>query len=280
MDAAGKTHPKRGESKMSAFKYIIFVIGTFIKLSLFLLVCFVLRYVCPMITEYYAGYYLPSAAVCFVTLLFLAIVEENKRSFFATGYAVENIIAGSASGFAVILVAMAAQWLLGNLKVDGFAVSIYPYDAIADAFLKGFFPAVVFFGYFFHIIMSDFGSIPASIISTLCYTAYECFVDHYYISDIILAKDFTDPLLIPMLLNFILTGAISSLLIIHIGDMRSATAFLTFLALTKSLVPVALTATLNGRALRYNSLDSEFILTMVLGVFFVLLLFSALDRER
>lgn len=265
---------------MSGLKYIIHAVGTFIKLSLFLIVCFALRIICPMITEYYAGFFLPSAAVCFVSFLFLVVVEENKRSFFAAGYMLENILPGAASGFVVILIAMSAEWVFGHIKVTGLTDSFLPNDAIVNAFSMGFFPAVVFFGYFFHIIMCDFGCIPAGIISTLCYTAYECFVDHSQAGEIILAKHFTDPILLPMVLNFILTGAISSVLIVFLGDMRSAAAFITISELTKGLAPAALTATLNGKVLKPESMDCEFVLTVVLGVFFVLLLFSALDRER
>ncbi len=216
-------------------KYFKFFVVTVLKLTVFLLLCAVLFWLTGIrgLIKGAAAYIIPPAAAAVITWIFLSAVEGGKRSFFAKGYMVENIIQGAVGGILVYVLAFFLLFVTGNAAVNGVNTDFDTRDILFDAMLYGLFGGIAVFGYFFHIIKTDFGAIPAVIISSAIYAVFSAFAHGSDGMAIMRDGDFSNPEVIIYAVNMLLIGAASGLYILAKGDMRSACAFLSLLSITE-----------------------------------------------
>lgn len=211
---------------MADRRYAKFFAGSVIKLGVFLAFCGAACHASLRFLPSPFDRLVPTAAAIVISWFFLTVVEGNKRSFFAKGFLVENVVPGGVWGFAAAFA--------GPLIGLAFKVRYFNWNAdidITEIFLKSvaswLFGAVVIFGYFFHIIRQDFGAIPAVIISSLLYG----FFSAYGVSSGVITYD----IIIPAAAYFAVIGAAAGVLILQLGDMRSAVAFLFIFGVTAEL---------------------------------------------
>ena len=208
---------------MADRQYAKFFAGSVIKLVMFLAFCAAAGYVSKLFLPSPFDVLVTAAAAIVISWFFLTVVEGNKRSFFAKGFLAENVLPGGSWGFGaafagtLIGLAFKVRWINWNADVD---IS----EMFLTAVATGLFSAIVIFGYFFHIIRYDFGSIPAVIISALLYGALSAYE----------AKTglITYNIIIPAAAYYSVIGAAAGILILQLGDMRSAAAFLFIYSLT------------------------------------------------
>lgn len=258
----------------------MFVLGSVAKMIIFLVLCLAVEIFIPNVADGVTAQLVPSVIAIIVSYVFLTMIEQNKRSFFSKGYMLENLIGGIATGFCVIALALVAEWVFGNLRVAGVDSSYNFASSVAVAVSQGLFPALLIFGYIFHIIMSDFGCITAGIFCSLGYTAYECFHAYKPAGQLILAGKYDDPVLVPVILNFVLVGAVCSVMVYYFGDVRSAAGFLTFMSFTRAAAIGLLNPLYKGDFMAYSALNSSFMLTVALAAAFFILLTNAVKKDQ
>lgn len=211
---------------MADRRYAGFFAASVIKLVMFLAFCGA--------ADYASKRFLPSPYYCLVSIaaaivlswFFLTALEGNKRSFFAKGFMLENVVPAGVWGFWVafggtlIGLAFKVRYINWDASIDITKIFL---TALSSDLLYG----IVIFGYFFHIICHDFGAIPAVIISAIIYglcSAYEVS------SGLIIYKA-----IVPAAAYFAVIGIAAGVLIIRLGDMRSAVSFLFIYRLTAEL---------------------------------------------
>ncbi len=219
------------------------ILDIVIKLLLFLAFCAGAAYLCGrFVPEKYAFAAVPiSAAV--ISWVFLTYIEEGKRSFFAKGYLLENVIIGFAAGAAVFCVACAVEWLTGDLVFRGFADNFdigIPFNAVCSHEL---FAGIVIFGCFFHIIRMDMGTIPAVVLSSVLYGLFGAF-DRF---GAFIVPDNEESII--SLSALLLTGAAAGLIQLRLGDVRSSCAFLAVQGFTDRSLGTFLLCYYKGRSL-------------------------------
>lgn len=208
---------------MADRRYAKFFAGSVIKLALFLALCGGAGYASKLLLPSPFDVLVTTAAAIVLSWFFLTIVEGNKRSFFAKGFIAENVVPGGFWGFAaafagtLIGLAFKVRYINWNADID---IS----EIFLTAVASGLFSAIVIFGYFFHIIRQDFGSIPAVIISALLYGALSA----YQAEKGIVTYD----IIIPAAAYHAVIGTAAGILIIQLGDMRSAASYLFIYSLT------------------------------------------------
>lgn len=208
---------------MADRQYAKFFAGSVIKLVMFLAFCAAADYVSKLFLPSPFDVLATTVAAIVISWVFLTVIEGNKRSFFAKGFFAENVAPGGAWGFGVafagtlIGLAFKVRWINWDADLDFTEIFL-------TAVSSGLFSAIVIFGYFFHIIRQDFGSIPAVIISALLYGALSAYEAK--------AGLITYDIIIPAAAYYSVIGTAAGILIIHLGDMRSAAAFLFIYSLT------------------------------------------------
>lgn len=208
---------------MADRRYANFFAGSVIKLALFLALCGGAGYASKLLLPSPFDVLVTTAAAIVLSWFFLTIVEGNKRSFFAKGFIAENVVPGGFWGFAaafagtLIGLAFKVRYINWNADID---IS----EIFLTAVATGLFSAIVIFGYFFHIIRQDFGAVPAVIITSLLYG----FLSAYGVSSGLITYN----IIIPAAAYYTVIGAAAGILILQLGDMRSAAAFLFIYSLT------------------------------------------------
>lgn len=209
------------------FKYIKFFFTTVLKLLMFLVLCFGAAFLCRRANYPLSSIAPPLPAACF-TFIFLTAAEGGGRSFFCKGYLLENMIPGALWGLGAAAAGPLLGLGLGALSLHALPDSFDIRDNLYYACGTGLFLSVVIFGYFFHIIQMDFGGVPAVIISALLYGTVITAQGGYFSS--------ADPRQLALTIAyFALIGTAPGLLILNLGDMRSAAAFLFMESFCSSL---------------------------------------------
>lgn len=202
---------------MADRQYAKFFMGTMIKLSLFIVFCAAASYLSQRLLSSPFDRLVPAAAAVVITWFFLMALEENKRSFFAKGYFLQNFFVGGVWGFG----AAVAGPLIGlAFKVREF--NWFPdwdiNEMLLNAAASVLFLAIVVYGYFFHILLTDFGAIPAIIISSVVYGLLSAVG--------VASGTISHEILLPAAAYYAIIGIGAGMLILGLGDMRSAVAFL------------------------------------------------------
>lgn len=202
---------------MADKKYGSFFMGTMIKLSLFLVLCAAADHFSGRIVPKPFDKLVPALAAVFITWFFLTVIEKRSRSFFASGYLLQNVIIGGLWGLGA---AVAGPLIDLAFKVRRF--NLFPdidlNGIMLDSVATGLFFAIVIYGYFFHILLSDFGAIPAIAVSSLVYGLLSAFE--------VMAGYMAYDVLMPAMAYYAILGVAAGMLEIAVGDMRSAAAFL------------------------------------------------------
>lgn len=202
-------------------KYAAFVGSFVVKLLIYLLLCAGAFWGAGFANPPFNSL-IPPVAAAFLCFLFLTVIEEGKRSFFSKGYCLENVVPGAAAGAAVYIIMLFAAFLKGDFTFTGLENSFDLTQTFLCAAGTYLFAAIAVYGYFFHIVQKDFGSITAVILSAVLYALFFlkltggliALADGVSLSEGVYAA------------SFLFTGVISGLLIVRQGDMRSAAAFL------------------------------------------------------
>ncbi len=212
-------------------KYIAFVGRSILKLLIYLMLCGG-AYLLSAFADPPFDSLIPPAAAALLCFLFLSVIEEGKRSFFSKGYLLENVIPGAASGLAVYVIIVLAAFIMGDFNFTGLdsgfdLTEMFLYDAKNYLFI-----GIAVYGYFFHIVQKDFGSITAVLLSAALYAAFSLYRTGYgaIFADGLTASEGV------YALSFLLTGIIAGIIIVRRGDMRSAAAFLFVYGLCVLLV--------------------------------------------
>lgn len=175
--------------------------------------------------------FLPAAACIVITLVFLILVEQRSRSFFATGYMLENILLGGVAGIVSFALIAAAEYMQGSARFTGLPENIDPGKLIVSVFSGGLLAGIVIFGYFYHIISRDIGFEAAIILSALLY-------------GLGFAGGFgADPLTAA---NLVLLGAAAGCVQYYLGDVRSSAAFLCLFELASDLYSLSFKSEADG----------------------------------
>ncbi|MBQ5332390.1 MAG: hypothetical protein J6K92_03905 [Oscillospiraceae bacterium] len=194
-----------------------FFLVTMIKLSFFLILCEAANYFSLRLVPAPFNKLIPPLAAAVITWFFLTVIERNSCSFFAKGYFLQNVIIGGLWGFGAAvagpLVALAFNVRQFNWFADCDITKI-----MLDSAASGLFLAIVVFGYFYHILISDFGAIPAIIISSLIFGLLSAVE--------VLSGVVAHDILLPAAAYYAIIGTAAGMLILGMGDMRSAAAFL------------------------------------------------------
>lgn len=211
---------------MADRRYAKFFAGSVIKLVMFLTLCAGADHASRLFLPKPFDSIASAAAAIVISWFFLTVIEGNKRSFFAKGFLVENVVPGGVWGFGTAFA--------GSLIGLAFKVRFINWDASPDiteiflsAISSGLFYGIVIFGYFYHVICQDFGAIPAVIISALLYGLCSA----YGVTSGIITYN----IIIPPAAYYAVIGAAAGVLIIRLGDMRSAVSFLFINSLTAEL---------------------------------------------
>ena len=202
---------------MADKQYAKFFAGSVIKLVMFIVLCAAAAYASERFLPSPFDRLAPTAAAIVISWFFLTVIEGGKRSFFAKGFFLENVVPGGSWGFGTALI--------GTLIGLAFKVRYFNWNAdidVTEMFLasvaSGLFYSIVIFGYFFHIIRHDFGAIPAVIITSLLYGFFSSFG--------VSSGLITYNIIIPSAAYYAVIGAAAGILILQHGDMRSAAAYL------------------------------------------------------
>lgn len=206
---------------MADTKYGKFVLGSVIKLAVFLVLCAGV-YICSRFLGSPADKLLPTVMAVIFTFIFLAAVEGGKRSFFSKGYMLENIVPGAAYAAAIYVLSFFVLFVLGEVHITGITSGFDLTEIFLQTVKFWLFAGIAVYGYFFHILQKDFGSVTAVLISALLFTVFavsstaglSSYFDGITSEEVIIAVD------------FLLLGIIAGLLIVRCGDMRSAASFL------------------------------------------------------
>lgn len=219
---------------MADTKYFGFVLRSIAKLLIYFVICLAALTLCLRFIPLPWGFLAVPVIVGAVTWFFLAYVEQGKRSFFATGYLLENVVPGGLTGLCAFAVPAAVLLIMGTLRVSGIAPEFDLTDAFYKAFCDQLFAGIVIFGYIFHIIKKDFGMITAMIICPLLYV----FFGRTDLSGFVL---FTGPqtgLMYMALANVFLTGLCAGAVQLNRGDMRASCAMLLIMGFIENAFPV------------------------------------------
>lgn len=217
-------------------QYTKFVMGTVLKLALFLGLCGGAYYASGRFLHYPFDRIVPVASAFVITAVFLLVVERDRRSFFAKGYLLENAVMGSLWGLGcavfgpLIGLAFKTRYFYWNADPD---INGILFDTLSSGTLY----AVIIFGYFFHIIRYDFGAVPAVIISSVAFGL----LCAYGTSQGLI----THNILIPAAAYYAVIGAAAGMLILQLGDVRSAVIFIFIYSFISEL---AETFTRGGRS--------------------------------
>ena len=204
---------------MADTKYGKFVLGSILKLAVFIVLC-AGAYIASRFLGSPADKLLPSVMAVIFTFIFLAAVEGGKRSFFSKGYVLENIVPGAVYAIVIYGLSFFVLFVLGETHITGITSGF-------DLVKFWLFAGIAVYGYFFHILQKDFGSITAVLLSALLFLIFavsqtaglSSYFDGISSEEAIIAID------------FFLIGIIAGLLIVRCGDMRSAASFLFFYGL-------------------------------------------------
>lgn len=202
---------------MADKEYGKFFLGTMVKLSLFLVFCAAAEYLSLRFVPAPYNKLVPPLAAAVITCFFLIVIEGNTRSFFAKGYFLRNTMIGGMWGLGAAvagpLVGLAFKVREFNWNAD------CDFTEIAlDSAASGLFLAIVVYGYFYHILVSDFGAIPAIIVSSAVFGLFSA-VD-------VLSGTLTHRILLPAAAYYAVIGIAAGMLILGMGDMCAAAGFL------------------------------------------------------
>lgn len=221
---------------MADRQYTKFVLGTAAKLAVFLGLCGGAYYASGRFLHYPLDGIAPIIGAAVITAFFLFVAERDRRSFFAKGYLLENAVVGGMWGLGCAvfgpLIGLALKTRYFYLNADPDINGI-----LLGTLSSGTLYALIIFGYFFHIIRYDFGAVPAVIISAaafglLCsYGASQGLISHN--------------ILIPAAAYYAVIGAAAGMLILQLGDVRSAVMFIFVYSFVSEL---AETFTRGGRS--------------------------------
>lgn len=215
---------------MADIKYGGFVLKTILKLAVYLVICGGTYLLCGRFAPSPADKIVPVAIAVIVSWFFLTYIEQGKRSFFAKGYMVENIMVGAFAGVLLFVVPMAVEWVLGGVTFSRVNTDFDIREPLTAALTGALFTGIVIYGYFFHIIKSDFGSVPAVIISAMLFTVSP-------MNDLYNFVKYDDiPVKPVFILNMFLTGIAAGLIILYQGDMRSACGLLCLFRFSEKFV--------------------------------------------
>ena len=156
---------------MADTKYGKFVLGSILKLAVFIVLC-AGAYIASRFLGSPADKLLPSVMAVIFTFIFLAAVEGGKRSFFSKGYVLENIVPGAVYAIVIYGLSFFVLFVLGETHITGITSG---FD-LTEIFLKivkfWLFAGIAVYGYFFHILQKDFGSITAVLLSALLFLIF------------------------------------------------------------------------------------------------------------
>ena len=137
---------------MADTKYGKFVLGSILKLAVFIVLC--------------AGAYIASR------FIFLAAVEGGKRSFFSKGYVLENIVPGAVYAIVIYGLSFFVLFVLGETHITGITSGFDLTEIFLQIVKFWLFAGIAVYGYFFHILQKDFGSITAVLLSALLFLIF------------------------------------------------------------------------------------------------------------
>ncbi|MCM1577420.1 MAG: hypothetical protein NC078_01305 [Ruminococcus sp.] len=263
---------------MNEKKGLGFAVNTFIKLAVYLLICMGI-YLLSGLIEGTARHFVPAAAAIGVTWLFLKFMEGGRRSFFAKGYMLENIIQGSVAGIIAAALPMVFEALVNKrLVFDGFVSGVDFRLPLYEVFRVSLFAGVVFFGYIFHILQHDAGNVLAVVISTALYTLFGLF--SVSIDGGGLDVTFNSGAGLVCILTLAASGIAAGLCIVNFGDMRSGTAFICLKNLTEIMAVTMMDLRYRGTA----AVSGDFMYgspacTVTLAVICVWLFVSAVKKR-
>lgn len=211
---------------MADTKYGKFVLGSILKLAVFIMLC-AGAYIASRFLGSPADKLLPSVMAVIFTFIFLAAVEGGKRSFFSKGYVLENIVPGAVYAIVIYGLSFFVLFVLGETHITGITSGFDLTEIFLQIVKFWLFAGIAVYGYFFHILQKDFGSITAVLLSALLFMIFavsqtaglSSYFDGISSEEVIIAID------------FFLIGIIAGLLIVRCGDMRSAASFLFFYGL-------------------------------------------------
>lgn len=221
---------------MADRQYVKFVMGTVLKLAVFLGLCGGAYYASGRFLPYPFDRIVTFASAFVITAVFLLAVERDRRSFFAKGYLLENAVTGGLWGLGcavfgpLIGLAFGTRYFYLNPDPD---INGILFDTLSSGTLY----AVIIFGYFFHIIRYDIGAVPAVIISSIAFGL----LCSYGVSRGLI----THNILVPAAAYYAVIGAAAGMLILQLGDVRSAVMFIFAYSLVSQL---AETFTRGGRS--------------------------------
>jgi len=214
---------------MADTKYGKYVLGSVIKLLVFLALC-VGVYLAADFLDSPVRELLPSIMAVIFTYIFLTIVEGGKRSFFSKGYMLENIVPGAVYAVVIYALSFFVLFVLGETHITGITSDFDLTQIFLQAVKYWLFAGIGIYGYFFHITQKDFGSIAAVLLSALVFTLFavsQATGLSVYFNGITTAEIINTA-------GYFLLGIVSGLLIVHCGDMRSASSFLFIYGLLTS----------------------------------------------
>ncbi|MBQ7990612.1 MAG: hypothetical protein IJ251_06150 [Oscillospiraceae bacterium] len=172
---------------------------------------------------------LPSAAQIIITFIMQRFIEHNTPSFFVAANYSRSFTGGAVTAFMIYAVPLYILWTAGQISAGTFksGMILRLVCALLD---YGTLPALLIFGYVFHMIWSHFSVYRAIGVCSALYVAYFA-----YSRQIISAGFMSRPINIVFVsVNMILLAITLSLLEYAYGDIISVFVCLTVTSLLES----------------------------------------------
>lgn len=263
---------------MEGKRGIRFVLGTIVKLLVYLVICAAAAYVCGRFSPEDTVFVAVPLSAAIINWVCLTYIEMGKRSFLSKGYLLENIFIGAIVGLIVILAAAGVEWVFGKLSMNGFYSDYDVRETIHEVCLHELLAGIVIFGYFYHIIKQDFGMILAVIAASLLYALFVMYDKYDGIQTVI--SSVSSPSQMVTIFNIILIGVAAALIQIYLGDVRSSCSFLCLFGFGDRLIWQLCISRYNGAVISDTGvLYDSIIFTAVILLACVTILFSFKNRD-
>lgn len=223
-----------------------FTVFTAIKILLYTAAVTAVRIACGKYLGAPLDRLMPSVIAALLTWGMIYFGEHNKPSFFSLGNTGESVVVGLTSSVLVYAIPVYILWSTDSIKFyssdDGDILS-----ALCYAVDEGLFPAIVIFGYIFHMLWAFASDRHAVVISIIIYFMYVMLYRYDIISalargELVSSNSVT-------LVNIILLAVSVAVMELAFGDMLSTASYLFMLCFMEYTAAKFLHIGMFGRAM-------------------------------
>ncbi len=212
---------------------------------------------------------IPSLVAALLTLAMIYFGEHNKPSFFSMGNIGESIIVGFTSALLIYAIPIYIMWSTDNIRFCNTPDGNFM-DGLCYSCDEGLLPAIVIFGYLFHMLWSYISDRVAVFVCSLLYFVYIIFC-RYNIIAALLNDELVSSNAVT-LVNLVLLAVSVSFMVLTFGDVLSAGSYLFSLCWLEYIAAFFLHIGMFGRAMT-NGMEMYSLPTVMLMLILRLITF-------